>query len=681
MVGVPGKSTGCTTCRRRKIKCDATKPFCQKCTSTGRHCEGYDKFAVFINNTQTGRLRRKRLEEARPSVPAPAEAAEGSWGSTLATTSTAGGSWASTPSGGSESGESLAGHFVPDQFLQGVASGSGSGGLEGSAAWQIPAPMSSRALVTAGFLGRFIDHYLPSVPLDRGMINNHWLEISASMAVPGSALDLAVAALAWSRAGWYMKDLTLTARSRVIYGRALTLVHEALVDPVVRRGDDLYESTTPDVNGFHQHTVGQAKLVQMRGSRSHMSPLAKSLLMDTKWSAMIFALTMRQSSFLEASEWDEPLEDDESLKPDLELARIGLRLGALLERLDRVQKRADSFDKQASLDQIAQEMTDLHQRILDWEVFLSSTLPVPIFTIIDTTTSLPADPSALAIPWPPSYALTFPSLSTATLLLRSWSIRPILLASLLNLSAHVPSTLLSLRTSHLEPRIHLPYPVPLQSSIQASIKAEVIFIGTLITRSADFMMNPARGLMASQNFILPMRVATFVLVGFSAGDPGIAAERDRCIRAYRDLSIDKGLGWARVIGKVSGDHKVKGREVTVPEMEAPDYTEPGEGGQVEEHGEVYGDGSMWQERGRWGCEDEGAGAGEGERGGKGKGVLLEEQSGTGPAPYTDPGAGGADFGNTGPAMEEGQQLRQEIGTRFGYTVRAWDQQRNAPTSN
>lgn len=35
------KRTGCITCRIRKIKCDETKPNCQKCTSTGRTCDGY----------------------------------------------------------------------------------------------------------------------------------------------------------------------------------------------------------------------------------------------------------------------------------------------------------------------------------------------------------------------------------------------------------------------------------------------------------------------------------------------------------------------------------------------------------------------------------------------------------------------------------------------------------------
>ncbi|KAK0722907.1 hypothetical protein B0T26DRAFT_239941 [Lasiosphaeria miniovina] len=33
--------TGCITCKIRKVKCDEAKPFCSRCTKTGRRCDGY----------------------------------------------------------------------------------------------------------------------------------------------------------------------------------------------------------------------------------------------------------------------------------------------------------------------------------------------------------------------------------------------------------------------------------------------------------------------------------------------------------------------------------------------------------------------------------------------------------------------------------------------------------------
>lgn len=34
-------TSGCLTCRIRKVKCDEAKPACHKCRSTGRKCDGY----------------------------------------------------------------------------------------------------------------------------------------------------------------------------------------------------------------------------------------------------------------------------------------------------------------------------------------------------------------------------------------------------------------------------------------------------------------------------------------------------------------------------------------------------------------------------------------------------------------------------------------------------------------
>ncbi|RDL38940.1 uncharacterized protein BP5553_03280 [Venustampulla echinocandica] len=38
--GTPSK-TGCITCKIRRVKCGEEKPFCKRCTSTGRNCDGY----------------------------------------------------------------------------------------------------------------------------------------------------------------------------------------------------------------------------------------------------------------------------------------------------------------------------------------------------------------------------------------------------------------------------------------------------------------------------------------------------------------------------------------------------------------------------------------------------------------------------------------------------------------
>ncbi|KAE8378020.1 hypothetical protein BDV26DRAFT_199045 [Aspergillus bertholletiae] len=52
MVGIPGRSKGCRTCRRRRVKCDETKPYCTRCTKGGFHCDGYVEFVEFQDETK-----------------------------------------------------------------------------------------------------------------------------------------------------------------------------------------------------------------------------------------------------------------------------------------------------------------------------------------------------------------------------------------------------------------------------------------------------------------------------------------------------------------------------------------------------------------------------------------------------------------------------------------------------
>ncbi|PSN70319.1 hypothetical protein BS50DRAFT_310277 [Corynespora cassiicola Philippines] len=46
----PRRSKGCVTCRRRKVKCDESKPLCTRCQKAGIECDGY------ITNTNHNRI-------------------------------------------------------------------------------------------------------------------------------------------------------------------------------------------------------------------------------------------------------------------------------------------------------------------------------------------------------------------------------------------------------------------------------------------------------------------------------------------------------------------------------------------------------------------------------------------------------------------------------------------------
>ncbi|KAL5339080.1 hypothetical protein BJX70DRAFT_178119 [Aspergillus crustosus] len=61
MGGIPYTSTGCNTCRRRKVKCDETKPECLRCTKYGHQCTGYERKKVFVHRNGTAAERSQKL--------------------------------------------------------------------------------------------------------------------------------------------------------------------------------------------------------------------------------------------------------------------------------------------------------------------------------------------------------------------------------------------------------------------------------------------------------------------------------------------------------------------------------------------------------------------------------------------------------------------------------------------
>ncbi|KAL7916592.1 hypothetical protein GGI35DRAFT_46255 [Trichoderma velutinum] len=57
MVNVAGRSRGCATCRKRKIKCDETLPECLRCLNMGLKCPGARTDAFFVHAVPDASLR------------------------------------------------------------------------------------------------------------------------------------------------------------------------------------------------------------------------------------------------------------------------------------------------------------------------------------------------------------------------------------------------------------------------------------------------------------------------------------------------------------------------------------------------------------------------------------------------------------------------------------------------
>lgn len=61
--------TGCTTCRKRKKKCDETKPFCLSCQKNNIHCEGYKPVEIWRSGKDKAAEARRSSTDVKFELP------------------------------------------------------------------------------------------------------------------------------------------------------------------------------------------------------------------------------------------------------------------------------------------------------------------------------------------------------------------------------------------------------------------------------------------------------------------------------------------------------------------------------------------------------------------------------------------------------------------------------------
>ena len=259
MVGIPGKSKGCITCKRRKVLCDLAKPTCTRCTKSKRDCEGYDAYPVFIIRGPNGLQKRKRLEEARATriaTPTPTEPQP----STI------------IPSG------------PPLQTTQ-----------------------------EDQIIGIFWDNYTTHESTVRQ--NPFWLQVSIERSSHTAILRQSLLALAYTRAGRQRNDTPCMIQGQRHYGASLILMQQALYHPEVAKTVDVlaaarcmtlyeaFESTTDNVNSWIDQVVGMARIVQLRRPEDFNEPFARALLESMRQNAMIASVMTQTPMFLSEEAW------------------------------------------------------------------------------------------------------------------------------------------------------------------------------------------------------------------------------------------------------------------------------------------------------------------------------------------------------------------------------------------
>jgi hypothetical protein len=286
MVGVPGRSKGCITCRQRKVKCDEKRPLCERCQASWVPCEGYSRETVFVDESTRLRLSSEQSQQAVSS--------SGSTQTVSADAQT------------SESSELSRQRAILGNY---------------------PSRSMSLHAHQSNIYVSFLIHRLFSHPY-RDRTASPWILRAigedATALVYNAAYCLAAALFERT----HVLEHSDMAHGVIEYGNALRLLNRTIQDPsicyepanvVATMLLSLYEMIIfTNRHGWIQHAGGIEKLIEMRGVDRHRTEPERHYFIVSRMLIITKALTLQRHTFLEQERWKTiPWADDPASKLSL----------------------------------------------------------------------------------------------------------------------------------------------------------------------------------------------------------------------------------------------------------------------------------------------------------------------------------------------------------------------------
>ncbi|KAI1627516.1 hypothetical protein EDD37DRAFT_606323 [Exophiala viscosa] len=358
MVGIPGKSKACNTCRKRKIGCDLARPECGQYIKAKRHCEGYERETTFLNRTIYGwesRAAPKRAASSKPLI------VDSCWTEAAAD---------------QKSFKSYS--PVPQSEVS-----------DETHTRRLISAIDPSRLYREKLLGSFLQDYLPlteqSVPLDPAS-SFSWLQAATSLAEPGKVLANSLSGLALTRIGRKSGDQHLLSQGLAFHGQALRELQKALCDAELARRDETlaavktlalqetYENTI-NMHSWTAHERGVRQLYRLRGPEQNPSPLARLLHEDFRYTTVRWFRAFNIGSLcIHRNRSGRPdLGKTEGISPSCGYMPFVFAVVAMLECADKISDVEDAEEKFASRRQLLRLCQAIHERMEHWrERFLPS---------------------------------------------------------------------------------------------------------------------------------------------------------------------------------------------------------------------------------------------------------------------------------------------------------------------
>lgn len=364
---MPIKSTGCATCRKRKIRCDETRPGCTRCKTHGVTCPGYRTPAPgqvkFMDETdevlmQYGGVKKKsRKPSADEDILTPISldlpvSPSSSDTSVVATTGDA---------------DMDAFFLTPQESF-----------LDFGRAMEMYAPpryLASPAMEKSMIYSTFLDMYLPQ---RMGQQDAHFSFLQHLLTTPNLRPEVSASldALSMVQVGSMYKDTGLLKSAVKSYSKALSALsrsigrNDAMSDDYVLATVtmlatcEFFDEISMAGTGWTKHMEGSQNLLRARGPDSVQSQLALLLFMNMRHGALSHALINRKGIFLGTPEWRAvafrvPVVDNSTLFYD-----TALQVPGVLERYDKLDFTSETLVEE--IDSILVEARRLEVEMREW---------------------------------------------------------------------------------------------------------------------------------------------------------------------------------------------------------------------------------------------------------------------------------------------------------------------------
>ena len=391
---MPTRSSGCLTCRRRKIRCDESRPGCQRCETHGVPCPGYrtEKPGGIEFKDQTNVTRRKadKQYQARLALRAAEENGSKGGASHLASSTTTFmvedlDTWMNTPNS-STSSDSSPSTIDLDEFPNKKQSlvlktnrGPSARNRAGFAISSIP-QLHSPDVERVSLYSKFIATYLPKVQQHSENGHFSFFESITRRRPTEPSLQQGLDALALVQIGSLYKDRALLRQAVRQYGNAVSSLGRSITKGQFLHDDDILSSVTvlatcelfEEINtmgpgsGWGHHVEGANRLVALRGPDSLQSDTALLLYSNMRHGSLLHALIERKAPFMDTPEWravayrvPRAVKDESTNFYD-----AAIQIPGLLERHDALD--LDSPNALHDLDAILADAIELEDALRDW---------------------------------------------------------------------------------------------------------------------------------------------------------------------------------------------------------------------------------------------------------------------------------------------------------------------------